>query len=155
MKNKIVDPEKTSVGSALKKLALNFCIGFTVFMLMSMVLGMVFADEAAKGGIMICWTIAVVMLGAAVLQMVFFTPVVIKRLGYVPRLAAFGVALYGMLYGCGGAFGWFPAQDAGAVAGFTVTYLVVLAIMTAIFTAVYRKNVAALNEGLRDFKARN
>ncbi len=152
MKSKITDPEKVSVGGVLKKLILNFCIGFTVFMLISMVFGTIFADEASKEGILMCWTIAGVMLVAALMQMVFFTPVVIKRMGYVPRLIAFGIVFYLMLYACGAVFDWFPAHNVGAWVSFTVIYLVILGLMSAVFTALYRKNVATLNEGLKDFK---
>lgn len=130
----------------------DFAIRATIFMLMSMVFGMIFADDASKEGIMFCWTIAGVMLGGAILQMVFFTPTVIKRLGYAPRVIAFSVVLYGMLYACGATFGWFPVNDAGALVGFTITYLLILGVLSVIFTIVYRKDIAALNKGLRDFK---
>ena len=41
---------------------------------------------------------------------------------------------------------------AGALVGFTITYLLILGVLSVIFTIVYRKDIAALNKGLRDFK---
>lgn len=154
MKEKIIEPEKISPSNTLKRMFLNFCIGFTVFMLISMVFGMIFADESAKGGILICWEIAGTMLATTVLQMLFFTPALIKRLGYIPRLAAFGLSLYALLAICGIAFGWFPADSAGAWAGFTIAYLVILALMTVVFTVIYRRNIKELNDSLQEFKAK-
>lgn len=86
------------------------------------------------------------------LQSVFFTPVLIKRMGYGPRLALFGVCLYVLLAAFGAIFDWFPADNIGAWVGFTITYLVILALMTVLFTAINRRNIKALNDGLARFK---
>ncbi|MEY8562312.1 DUF3021 family protein [Eggerthellaceae bacterium 3-80] len=152
MKDKIINPEKLSVGNALKDLALNFCIGFTIFMLISMVFGSIFADEQSKEGITICWIIAAIMLGAALLQMLFFTPIIIKQMGYMQRIIAFGAVLYFLLFICGFALHWFAADNLGAIITFTITYLVILGIMSIIFTAIYKKDVAALNKDLKNLQ---
>lgn len=155
MTSRIIDPEKVSAGKALKDLAVNFCIMFTLFTLFSCVFGLAFADEAAKPGIIMCLAIGAVMLACAVLQSVFFTPILIKRMGYGLRLALFGACLYVLLALCAVALDWFPAQNAGAWIGFTVAYLVILALMTALFTAIHRRSIKELNEGLERFKEEN
>ncbi len=152
MTNKIIDPERASAGKVVKDLAMNFCIMFTLFTLFSCIFGLIFADEAAKPGIIMCLSIGVGMLICAVLQSVFFTPVLIKRMGYGPRLALFGVCLYALLAAFGAVFDWFPADNMGAWVGFTITYLVILALMTVLFTAINRRNIKALNDGLARFK---
>lgn len=152
MTTKIIDPERVSAGKALKGVLLNFCIAFTLFVLFCCIFGLIFADEAAKPGIIMCLTIGGACLAAVFLQLVFFTPVFIKHMGYVSRLTLFGVCLYFVLAACGAAFQWFPADNAGAWAGFTVCYLAILAFMTVVFTLIHKRSIKALNEGLERFK---
>lgn len=110
MNNKIIDTEKKGVGEYLKMLGINFSVAFTVFMLFSMVFGMIFAGEEARAGIMYCWGIAGAMFAAVIMQLVFFTPLVIRRFGYGARIALFGVCLYAVLTPAAAFFGWFPAD---------------------------------------------
>lgn len=155
MAGRIIDPEKASAGKALKGLAVNFCIMFTLFMLFSCIFCLAFADEAAKPGIIMCLSVGAALLACAVLQCVFFTPLLIKRMGYGPRLALFGVCLYALLAICAVLLGWFPAQNVGAWISFTITYLVILVAMTALFTAIHRRSIKELNDGLERFKQEN
>lgn len=153
MAARIIDPERKSAGQVLRELALNFCIGFTLVMLFSIAFGLVFADDQAKQGILYCVMLAGAMLVAAVLQMLFFTPVVFKRMGGAARLAGFGLCLYALLAAMGAIFQWFPADNPWGWVSFTVIYLVILALMTLVFGRIYRKEGKALNEGLARYKA--
>lgn len=151
--NKIIDSEKASPCNALKELLVNFCIGFTLLILFSCIAGLIYADEAAKPGIIMCLSIGVAMLICAVLQLIFFTPVFIKRMGYVWRLSFFGICLYAILALCGTAFSWFPTDNFGAWIAFTVTYLIILAFMSVVFTLINKRNIKTLNHKLSEFKA--
>lgn len=151
--SKIIDPEDTSPCNALKELLVNFCIGFTLLILFSCIFGLIFADEAAKPGIIMCLSIGVAMLICAVLQLIFFTPVFIKRMGYVWRLSFFGICLYVILALYGVAFSWFPADNLGAWIAFTVAYLIILAFMSVVFTLINKRNIKTLNDKLTEFKA--
>lgn len=153
MNNKIIDTEKKSAGEVLKMLGINFSVAFTVFMLFSMVFGMIFADEEARTGIMYCWGIAGAMLAAVIMQLVFFTPLVIKRLGYAARVALFGACFYAVLTPLAALFGWFPTDIPGAWITWTVIYVVILAFMTVLFTLIYRRETKALNEKLERYKS--
>lgn len=153
MNNKIIDTEKKDIGEYLKMLATNFCIAFTIFMLFSMVFGMIFAGEEARTGIMYCWGIAGAMLAAVIMQLVFFTPLVIKRLGYAARVALFGACFYAVLTPLAALFGWFPTDIPDAWITWTVIYVVILAFMTVLFTLIYRRETKALNEKLERYKA--
>lgn len=153
MNNKIIDTEKKSAGEYLKMLVTNFCIAFTIFMLFSMVFGMIFADAEARTGIMYCWGIAGAMLGAVIMQLVFFTPLVIRRLGYAIRVALFGVGFYAVLTPLAALFGWFPTDIPGAWVSWTVIYVIALALFTVLFTLVYRRETKALNEKLERYKS--
>ena len=115
-------------------------------------LWMLFADENARTGILYCWGMAGMMLIAVVFQLVFFSPMVIKRLSYVPRIVLFGISLYIVLAICAATQCWFPADNTGAWTSFTVIYLVILAILTAIFTLIYKRSVRELNSGLQRYK---
>lgn len=152
MANRMIDNENTTMSQALGSLAKNFCIGFTLLMLFSMIAGMIFANEEAKAGIIMCWELAAAMLAAALLQMIFFTPVVIRRMSYLVRIALFGICLYIVLVVCAVFLDWFPAEIPWAWVSFTVTYLAIFALMTFFFTVIYRRNVKELNEHLRAFK---
>ncbi len=152
MSGKIIDSEKKGAGEVVRMLCINFCIAFTIFMVMSMIFGMIFADEAAKTGIMYCWTIAGVMLVAVVLQLVFFTPLVIRRLGYGARIALFGVCFFVVLAPLAAVFDWFPADMPLAWVSFTVTYLIILALLSLLFTGLYRRETKRLNEQLARYK---
>lgn len=151
--SKIIDSEKVSLCNALKDLLVNFCIGFTLLILFSCIAGLIYADEAAKPGIIMCLSIGAAMLICAVLQLIFFTPVLIKRMGYVWRLSFFGICLYAILALCGAAFSWFPADNVGAWIAFTVTYLIILAFMSVVFTLINKRNIKTLNDKLTEFKA--
>ena len=153
MSHKIIDTERKGPGEVLKMLGINFCIAFTIFMLFSMVFGMIFADAEARTGIMYCWGIAGAMLLAVVMQLVFFTPLVIRRLGYAARVALFGVGFYAILTPFAAFFGWFPADIPGAWITWTVIYVVILTLLTALFTMIYRREAKALNEKLERYKA--
>lgn len=153
MSNKIIDTEKKGVGEVLKMLGINFCIAFTIFMLFTMVFGMIYADAEAKEGIMYCCGIAGAMLVAVVMQLVFFTPLVIRRLGYATRVALFGVGFYAVLTPLGALFGWFPADMPGAWVTWTVIYIVILAFLTVLFTMIYRREAKALNKKLERYKS--
>lgn len=152
MSNKIIDTEKKSAGEVLKMLGINFSVAFTVFMLFSMVFGMIFAGEEARTGIMYCWGIAGAMLAAVIMQLVFFTPLVIRRFGYGARIALFGICFYAVLAPLAVAFDWFPAAMPEAWVSFTVIYLVILVLLSALFTALYRRQTKRLNEMLAKYK---
>lgn len=118
-----------------------------------MALGMIFAPEESKAGIVMCWEITLAVLCAVALQTIFFTPYVIKKMAYVARLVLFGICLHAMLGICGVLFAWFPADNVWALLSFTIAYLVILAIMTLVFSSIYRRDLQAPNKGLEDFKA--
>lgn len=151
--SKFIDPEKTSVGELAKMLGKNFCIASTLFLLFSMVFLMIFGDDQMKSSMLYCWTIEGVFLIAAILQIVFFTPACIKKMSYGARVAAFGICLFVPLAIIAAVFDWFPADNTLAWVSFAITYIVILVAMTVIFTLIYRRKIAKLNEGLARFKA--
>lgn len=153
MERKLIDTEKSSSSKQLRTLMMNICIAFTIMMVGCMICGSIFADEQARAGILYCWSILGACLIAAILQFIFFTPILIKHMSYAPRVALFGVCLYAALAVLALALNWFPAEFAGAWISFTCIYLVLLTLFTLIFSLVYRRKIKSLNKGLARFKA--
>ena len=148
----IIDTDKKTPAENLVELVKSICIGFTVAMIAFLALGTCFADDAAKQGIYYCWSILAVCVAAPALQLVFFTPTVIKRMAYTARLALFGVCLYALLCVLAILFGWLPADNLGAWVTFTVVYLAILAVLTLAFNAKLSRETRELNEGLAEYR---
>lgn len=154
MRSNIIDTEKVTVASVIREFFLSYCIGFTVLMLASMLAATLFSGGEGGPGVLRFWGLVGAMLVATLLQLVFFTPVLIKRMGYGARVALFGICLYVPLIALAASFRWFPPEYPMAWVSFSVIYLVILAIMTLIFTGVYHREERRLNAGLERFKAR-
>ena len=151
----IIDTEARTPAENARTFLATLCVSFTVTMVICMIFGTIFADEASKQGIMYCWSVLGACVCAAALQFVFFTPVVIKRMTYPLRLFLFGVCLYVVLAVLAVTMGWFPADMAGAWASFTISYLVALAVATAAYAAKHRREERTLNEKLNEYRRNN
>ena len=148
----IIDTDKKTPVENLGQLVKSICIGFTVAMIAFLALGTCFADDAAKQGIYYCWSILAACVAASALQLVFFTPAVIRRMAYPARLALFGVCLYATLCALAVFFGWLPAGNPGAWATFTIVYLAILAVLTLLFNAKLSRETRELNDRLAEYR---
>ena len=151
----IIDTEARTPAENARTFLATLCVSFTATMVICMIFGTIFADEASKQGIMYCWSVLGACVCAAALQFVFFTPTVIKRMAYPLRLFLFGICLYAVLAALAVTMAWFPTDMAGAWASFTVSYLVALAAATAAFAAKHRREERALNEKLGEYRKTN
>ena len=148
----IIDTEVRTPAEHARTFLLTFCVGFTVLMIVCMILGSIFADEQAKQGIMYCWSLLGACVCATLMQFVFFTPTIIKRLSYPLRLLAFGICLYVVLAILAITMKWFPANEVGPWISFTVIYLATLAITTLFYEFKQRRESRKLNEGLSAYR---
>lgn len=156
MKRKdIIDTEQLTPAEGARSFLHTLCISFTTIMVVSMAIVTIFATGEARQQIMWCWSLFGSCVCAAALQLVFFTPVVIKRMAYPLRLFLFGICLYGVLAALAVTMSWFPTGAAGAWVSFTVIYLVMLAAATAMFAAERRLEERKLNEGLSEYLKNN
>jgi len=151
----IIDTEKKTPAENARTFVVTLCIGFTVIMVICMALGSVFADEQAKQGINYCWSLFGACACASLLQFVFFTPVIIKRMSYPLRLLAFGICLYVVLAALAVAMSWFPANMAGAWVSFTISYLCALAIASAFFSVKQNRERKEFDDRLADYRRDN
>lgn len=148
----VIDTDKKTPVENLGYLVKSICIGFTVAMIAFLALGTCFADDAAKQGINYCWSILAACVAASALQLVFFTPAVIRRMAYPARLALFGACLYAVLCALAFIFAWVPASSPGAWVTFTVVYLAILAVLTLVFNAKLSRETRELNDRLAEYR---
>lgn len=148
----IIDTDKKTPVENLGYLVKSICIGFTVAMIAFLALGTCFAYDAAKQGIYYCWSILAACVAAPALQLVFFTPTVIRRMAYPARLVLFGVCLYAALCALAFILGWFPVSDPGAWVTFTIVYLAILAVLTLVFNAKLSRETRELNDRLAQYR---
>ena len=148
----VIDTDKMTPVENLGYLVKSICIGFTVAMIAFLALGTCFADDAAKQGIYYCWSILAACVAASALQLVFFTPAVIRRMAYPARLALFGACLYAVLCALAFIFAWVPASSPGAWVTFTVVYLAILAVLTLAFNAKLSRETRELNDRLAEYR---
>ena len=148
----IIDTDKKTPVENLGQLVKSNCIGFTVAMIAFLALGTCFADDTAKQGIYYCWSILAACVAASALQLVFFTPAVIRRMAYPARLALFGACLYAVLCALAFIFAWVPASSPGAWVTFTVVYLAILAVLTLVFNAKLSRETRELNDRLAEYR---
>lgn len=148
----IIDTDKKTPVENLGYLVKSNCIGFTVAMTAFLALGTCFANDAAKQGIYYCWSILAACVAASALQLVFFTPAVIRRMAYPARLALFGACLYAVLCALAFIFAWVPASNPGAWVTFTVVYLAILAVLTLVFNAKLSRETRELNDRLAEYR---
>lgn len=148
----VIDTDKKTPVENLGYLVKSICIGFTVAMIAFLALGTCFADDAAKQGIYYCWSILAACVAASALQLVFFTPAVIRRMAYPARLALFGACLYAVLCALAFIFAWVPASNPGAWVTFTVVYLAILAVLTLVFSAKLSRETRELDDRLAEYR---
>lgn len=148
----VIDTERKTPAENAKSFLLSLCVGFTVVMVIAMVLGTIFADEEARRGINYCWSLLMACGLAAALQLVLFTPIIIKSMGYAVRLAIFGICLYVSLVVLAVRAGWFPTGVLGAWVSFTVTYLLILVAATAVYHVKSKKESKELNDRLAEYR---
>ncbi|WP_373576472.1 hypothetical protein [Parafannyhessea umbonata] len=113
------------------------------------------ATAIASGGLDqttgIVLSVAVAMLAGGILQQLWFNFAPAFRLSYPRRIAGFGVTYYVVLLACAAMGAWLPFGNPYAVAGFTITYLAILAILTVAFTVALRHRVAEYQRVLDRF----
>lgn len=148
----VIDTDKKTPVENLGYLVKSICIGFTVAMIAFLALGTCFADDAAKQGIYYCWSILAACVATSALQLVFFTPAVIRRMAYPARLALFGACLYAVLCALAFIFAWVPVSSPGAWVTFTVVYLAILAVLTLVFNAKLSRETRELNDRLAEYR---
>lgn len=104
-------------------------------------------DESTRGAS--SWVLA--CLAGGVLQQLWFNFRPTSRLGYGGRVAGFGVTYFAALAGCAVLGQWLPVGQPLAWVGFAGLYLVILAVLTVVFTVAFRRKRAEYQDVLDRF----
>ena len=110
----ISDIEVRTPAENARAFLVTLCISFTIVMIVYMALESAFVGDGLRWSMAYCWSLLGACACTAELQLVFFTPVVIKRMTYPLRLFLFGICLYAVLAALAVTMAWFPADMAGA-----------------------------------------
>lgn len=97
---------------------------------------LVYRQQTARVSVLA--SLLLVSVAAGGLQLIAFSSLVIKKLGYGWRLAVFALPFFAVLTGTAVAFHWFPAQSARAWVSYVLIFLVLFAAITAGFEMYYR-----------------
>ena len=125
--------------------------GIAVIMLVLLIaIGCAF-DGINQGEIM-CLTIIAAGVAGGLLQQLWFNFRLNSRMGYPTRLAGFGLTYFAVLAGCAYVGTWLPMDNPWAWASFAVTFLVILAIVTAVITHFIKRNGATYNQLLAEYR---
>ena len=132
----------------------GFMVGCVIAVIM---LAFSMAAEAASGdwdeGLTFCLSYLVAGVAGGILQQMWFSPHVIERLSYLPRIIGFAVTYYIVLAACALAGGWMPA-DSMAFVEFTITFALITAAITASFTIRMRREGGTYDELLAEYRRR-
>lgn len=129
------------------------CIMFTVMMAWFLGMGYLFAGPSY--GLNLTASLYGAAIGMAVLQALWFTEAVFKKLAYPARIAGFGACLLPVLGLCAWLGPWIPADMPEAWITFIVIYLFILAGMTAGYTLHYKKTAGSFDEALARYRDPN
>lgn len=154
MKRTFIDTERKTPAENIKTCLHTLCSTFTVYTLILLVLGTIYADAEAQRGIGYCWSLFGACVLSTVLQFVFFTPTVIKHMSYALRTTAFGICLYAGLAAIAVTMQWFPVALTGAWVLFTVIYLAIFAAIGAVFAIKHKREERELNERLAEYRSK-
>lgn len=127
-------------------------IAFAVAMAFFLAAGTIFKGESHASGVMMGWGLLVACIVSSGLQLVFFTPALIKRMSYPVRATLFGLCFFPVLAGIAALFSWFPMEYPAAWISFAVAYLVILGILSLVFTCVCKRQIKELNDNLAAYK---
>lgn len=152
MTARIIDTEQTTAGTYAKDFFINACIAFAIAMFFFLAAGTFFKGESHVSTVMMGWGLLVASIVSSALQVVFFTPALIKRMGYPTRATLFGICFYPVLAGIGALFSWFPVEYPAAWISFTVIYLLILGILSLVFSCMYKRQIKTLDENLAAYK---
>ena len=129
------------------------CIMFTIVMLWFTGMGYLFAGPSY--GLNLTLSVFGAAAGMAVLQALWFSEAVFKKLAYPARIAGFGACGLPALALCAWAGSWFPLDNPGAWAAFAIMYLFILAGITAGYTVYFKKTAGSYDEALERYRKQN
>ena len=102
------------------------------------------------------YTLSVIaaMLTGGIFQQLWFNYRVSSKLDYRARLLGFGFTYFAVLATCAWLGQWLPVANPWAWMSFAITYLVVLALLTLLFSRVYSRRSLSYQQALEEYRSR-
>ena len=102
------------------------------------------------------YTLSVIaaMLAGGIFQQLWFNYRVSSKLDYRARLLGFGFTYFAVLATCAWLGQWLPVANPWAWMSFAITYLVVLALLTLLFSRVYSRRSLSYQQALEEYRSR-
>jgi len=94
------------------------------------------------------------MLAGGIFQQLWFNYRVSSKLDYRARLLGFGFTYFAVLATCAWLGQWLPVANPWAWMSFAITYLVVLALLTLLFSRVYSRRSLSYQQALEEYRSR-
>ena len=126
------------------------CVMFTVVMAWFLAMGYLFAGPSY--GLNLTASLYGMSISLAALQALWFTEAAFKKLSYPARIAGFGTCALPALVLCAWVGKWFPMDTPGVWIVFVAIYLLVLAGMTAGYTAYFKKTAGSYDAALARYR---
>lgn len=95
-----------------------------------------FKQQTAEWAIL--FSLLLISIVAGGMQLIAFSSLVIKKLGYGWRMAVFALPFFAVMAGAAVKFHWFPTDRADAWISFVLIFLVIFLFITAGFEIYYR-----------------
>jgi len=89
-----------------------------------------------------------------ILQQLWFSPRIILKISYTPRLVGFGLTYFVILFACARLGHWIPVDASGGTwAGFIVIYMGAFAFITLSYHWRFRREAGTYDRLLADYRA--
>lgn len=131
------------------RIAVSTCVMFTVFMALLTAIALVLAGP--RYGLVYTVTLMVAVFVLAVLQFIWFSDCLIKRLAYALRILGFGLCAFAALVVCALLGSWVPVDNPYAWVTFTLIYLVILGLMCIGYQVYFKKTCGSYDAALQRY----
>lgn len=132
----------------LSQLLTNLCVSFTVAILVFTAFD--FSKETLRRAMV--YELLLICVAATVLQYVFFSGNMVKRLSYLWRMVVFSLLLLVVVAACATAFQWFPVGQVGNWLVFLGCFLAGYLVIALVFEAGFRLRRRVYDDALGRYK---
>lgn len=133
---------------SLPQVFVNLCVAYTLAVLIYPLLGAQGA-QMRRGWL---YEVLLICVAAVLLQYVFFSGHVVKRLSYLWRMVLFAVGMLAVVSACAVGFGWFPVADARSWLFFVGLFLAGFVAIALVFEAAFRLRRKVYDDALGRYK---
>ncbi|MEA5019916.1 MAG: hypothetical protein VB027_06070 [Gordonibacter sp.] len=135
-----------------KQTVFSICVFFTLAMIICLALGYLFAGPSY--GLNLTLSLLTITIGIGILQALWFSGAIVKKLAYPLRIACFGATALPVIASSAKIGAWLPDDQPETWGTFVLIFLVTLAAMTAAYTIYYHKTAGSYEQALTRYRNR-